>query len=489
MARGSGYDQGQGVEVALREFAPDLDPTSPGILTNITGAIPTVKGFRAMPGKVPYSLPLPAAVCGAIRAHYSNGAMQVFAGTPTHLYRIDPIVGTTLRTPDEFDTAQTFTIFTTPTPADPAIIRPMANSGWRFFQFGDDVIAVARNNTPQVSSGTSTGITQFAPLGGITPGTVPWGATCGISCAGFAFLFSGQQWFCSAAGVDNVWTADIQTLAANGILYDVPGEITGAASFYRTVIVFKQHAVWLGSFVGAPNSWQFQLISNTTGTFSQECIVPLPDAVAFLGVDDFYITTGSVPIRIPNSLKEWFFATADPDLLAYTQGHYDQTDATIYWHAISRAAAGTLVPDFFVSYNVRAKRWGMGELNVACIATCLFAETQVQHFDEHDVCFTMTGAPQPMSLTTGYYGIPSRLTQLFRVRAKWTTRPNLQTLHAFYTNTLGVPNIEAEPTPQLGLDDWFNLRQYARYHQLVLTTTGDAELSALAYEARTGGVR
>ncbi len=40
--------------------------------------------------------------------------------------------------------------------------------------------------------------------------------------------------------------------------------------------------------------------------------------IAFLGTDDFYITTGSTPQRIPNNLKEWFFATANRDRLRLT---------------------------------------------------------------------------------------------------------------------------------------------------------------------------
>ncbi len=229
----------------FRDFAPDQALDTPGIILDAFAAQPTIKGFAAMPSPTVFGSALPAAPQGATVAYYSTGMSSVIAGTATKLYRY--VSGA----PVETAGGQTFA----PT------------TRWRFFQFGDDTTNL-----------------------------------------GTAFLFKDAQWNVAAAGFDNNWVPNIQTLAATNTLYDYPGPILAAAPFYGTVIAFKQSAMWLGSFVGPPSSWSWNLISNDTGTWNQESLIILADGIAFLGNDDFYLTSGSVPTRIPNNLKEWFFA-------------------------------------------------------------------------------------------------------------------------------------------------------------------------------------
>ena len=473
MARGGNYSQGQGESIPLGGFAPDKPPHTPGIILDASNAMPTIKGYRAMSSPTAYlgSAALPATPNGATVAYYSTQVSSVIAGTATKLYR--------LSAGGVWNDATGGTVFA-PT------------SRWRFFQFGDDVIAIANGVSPQVANG-STG--TFAALAG----TPPTNATTGATTLGTAFLFPGAQWFASASGLDNNWVANVQTLAANGTLYDYPGPILGAAPFYQTMIAFKQAALWVGRAVGPPNSWAWTLISNDTGTWDQEAIIILPDGIAFLGTDDFYITAGTVPSRIPNDLKEWFFTNADKAQLANTFAWYDELNSTLYWHFVSLNTPFATVCDQFVSYNIRAGRWCRGHLITPCVPWPNTSPTirQGLYFDNNNVLQQLSGAAGAASVLTGFVGDSNRLSQLFRVRSTFNlgvggngpVAPTTKTLRALHVNSLSDSPTPSPAPPVLGTDGWFNLRQTDRYHQVEIGWRGDAEVIDVTFEARPAGIR
>ena len=273
-------------EIPMADFQPDSSPTTPGIIIDAQGAFPSTNGFQCLnsPMAVPVAHVPPANPIGMALAYFSDGTAAVYAASPTNIYNIVYNASGVLTSGawSECDNGQTFA----------------ATSRWKFFQFGDDVIAVAAGVAPQVASGSAG---QFSALAG----SPPFGATDGVSAGGVAFLFKGQQWFSSATGADNSWVPNIQTQAGTGFLYDFPGPETACATLYRNIIVFKQNAIWLGQFQGQSTApWSFQLISDFTGTWGQGCICLLPNSIAFIGTDDFYLTTGYTPQAIPNKLKE-----------------------------------------------------------------------------------------------------------------------------------------------------------------------------------------
>ena len=468
MPRSSPYFQGDGREIPFGNFAPDGDPTAPGILLDAQGAMPTIKGFRAMASPVAFGAPLPQLPTGGIVAYYSSGVSSLIVGTASHLYRY---------------------IGGVPTQADVGGAVGVPSGRWRFFQFGDDVIACAANQAPLVATGPT------GTFGALT-GSAPFGATVGCTAQGTALLFAGALWYSSAPSTDNNWTPSPQTLAATGQLYDYPGPVVAAVSFYNTVIAFKEVAIWLGQFIGPPDSWSWQLISDMTGTWCQESAVVLSDSVAFVGSDDFYETSGNVPQRIPNQCAEWFFQQANPAYLSNINGWYDEARSTLYWHFVSNAAPYTGVPDRFVSYNKRSRRWCTGYLNTPTIpAPPLFSAPNgaAIYFDINNVPQQLSGPAGPMRLTSGYLGDPDRLTQAFRWRPKYNfgqaIYPTSQSLAAFHTNVLGVAPTPSPTVPQLGGDGWFNFRQNDRWHQMSLATQGDCEVISYSYEGRLAGIR
>lgn len=461
------YSVGNAQELDFKDYAPDLSPVTPGILLDMDGFEPTIKGFRARPTPVTYAPALPGTVTpiGGYVALFSDTSTKVYAASANDIFRLDGATWTNVATG-----------FT-------------ATSRMRFAQFGDDVIAVANNISPLVATGPG------APFSLLT-GTPPDNATNVVSVSSLVFMTVSDVWYNSAVGSDNNWTPNIQTLAATGQFTDFPGPVVALAPLFRNVIVFKEGSMLLGQLIGGTSIWSFQLLSDETGALCQEAVVLLPESVAFIGQDDFYVTNGNTPQRIPNNLKEWFFETADPNELGNMLSWYNHHTSVIYWHFVSTSPVVAHQPDLWVAFNVRAGRWAKGRLTTYFVIPVTVGHHPSLHgglfFDVNKVLKTWTGDPGQAFIKTGYVGDPGRLSQVYRLRPKYNvypTGPSLPDLVIpFHTNILGqVPTQDAAAAR--GNDGWHYFRCYDRYHQVQISTNGDSEIVGAAMEMRVGGVR
>ena len=467
-------------ELQIYDFAPDLafdmsQQQGGVILVDMDQAQPTVKGYQTLNSAQPYvATPLPELPLGATLDYFSTRETQVFAGGAMHLWRA---FGNTWVQADLLG-AGSFG----------------AAARWRFAQFNDDVLAFnASVGPPQVATG-ALGI--FAPLGGAPPQHV----TTGLAVNGQVLAFSGTNWYASALGNDNNWTPDIQTQAGAGTLYDFPGDIVACAPIYRNVVVFKQGAAWIGSYVGGEAVWSFQLISDLTGTWCQESVIVLPDCVAFVGIDDFYTTSGYAPQRIPNNVKEWFFDQADPNNFQNMLSRYDPNHAVAYWYFVSKAPAVANTPDRYVGYNTRTGRWAAGYLVTPYVPAPNFQGGVLTglYFDQSNVLQTWTGMPGVSTYTTGFFGTPGVFSQIMRAKPVYYVAPQYATVQPYHVTNLGGPVVTG-PSSVLGSDGWYYFRQYDRWHQFKINMVGPgviepnvqtgAEISARDLDYRAGGLR
>ena len=458
------YQPGNGKDIAVGEFAPDMDSTTPGIILDAIGAYPSSAGYRPLPQTAVIGAALDGLPLGSFLAYYSDETTRLFAATTTGIYYLNGAVWT--------------------------VSLSITLSGVvNFTQFGDDVLMVA-NLAGGVYIAAAKGTTFAAIV------TSPANATTIISVSAQALAFAGANWYSSASGNDALWTPNVATLSATGVLYDAPGPVVGASALYRTALAFKKNSIFLGTQSGPPFSWSWDVISGETGTWGQGCIIEMTDSVAFVGLDDFWITSGYAPQRIQNSVKSWFFDNADPNYMASIQGWYDASQAILYWHFVSTIAPITGVCDMFVSYNVRAKRWCNGHLSLSSVPYFSRAATQIPlptsahkpiFIDGAKVPRQFSGSAGPMSILSGYYGLSARKTQLMRLRPKYTTYPASETLAIFHLETLGKGDQSTE-NPVLGTDGWWNMGQTDRYHRWMVQTKGVTELVGWTPELRIAGV-
>jgi len=244
---------------------------------------------------------------------------------------------------------------------------------WRFAQFGNDTIAVNGTDLPQAITNLGS---AFTPLGGLPPV-----AKYVAAANNFVLLFnlsSGAltptSWWTSAIGNDADWAPDIATQSVNGFLDDTEGEITGAMSLGRDVVVYKERAMYLFEYSGPPIVWQSRIISRRSGALSQDAVVDIGGVHVFMGYDDFYLYDGSgVPQRVPSPVREFLFQRDDSRSLDRNYGYavagrYDRVLDVIFWHypslamSVNQTDPPTL--DRWIAWAPGRKRWCIGAQNV-----------------------------------------------------------------------------------------------------------------------------
>jgi hypothetical protein len=474
------FVSGKPIDMLLGDFAPDYPSAMEGKLLNLLdmqGAIPTIAGSRARNAPLPYAPALPETPLGGYVALYASGALSVLAGGPNYLWRLVANAWTPIGGPY-------------------GVTQP-----WNFTQFNDDVIAFNGSLTaPQVAAGSGG---MFGNLGGSPPANM----FTGISVGGVLVGYVGPGWANSAAGTDNNWTPNVQTQAGTGTLYDYPGNVVAAASFFRMQIVFKPASMYILSYIGQDTIWQNQLASNATGTWGQGCVCVGPEAVYFIGNDDFWMTQGYAPTRLqglngPNGVKQWFFRNVyrdqnnNPIYLANTCSWYDPENAVVNWYWVSNQAPFAGVPDRVLSYNTRSNRWAADYLNTKyVIPNTQPGLTSGLYFDTSNVLQSWRGTPTVMGLLTAYFGDSSNRTQLLKAKPQYLASesnqiglPTSQALTPLSVDVLGQTD-RAGDAGVLGVGGWFMCRDTNRYHRLHHVTTGPTEIMGWSYEGRLAGTR
>jgi hypothetical protein len=484
--------------VPVRGFAPDVDPTEPGVLTACVGYIPSTKGMKAAPAKVSVGLAALASACrGSAVLLLLDRSRRLFAGTATNLYEAGSSTWT-----DVSRAVGTYTLG--------------ADATWRFAQYGNVSLAAQKGDKIQfsVSSGDFDNITA-APRASI------------VEVVGqhvFAFdINDGSDrpsgWKTSALGDYTDWTSAVATNAYDGNLVSTPGPIVAGRRLADGVVAYKHKAMYLGTFQGPPIGWAWQEVSDTAGALSHEVVVPITtqnggQAHVFMGDDDFYFYDGSRPVRIGTPVKDWVFARLNREYNHKSTALHDPINALIYFFYVSNNSGdGSL--DSAIVYNYRAERWGVDDRVIEAVAHFVsngqtYGDFQTAYstyanvpsgpyglfvvdttpvpaiFDATHTLYALSGTAGTCSFTTGDIGDGVQFTSLNRLRVRWITKPSSATLLNYYRNELGEtlnPDMAVAMT-----NSHFDLLREARWHRGTVETIGDAEVTALQPEVEAGGL-
>src|SRR3954464_12419945 len=121
--------------VELMGYAPDADPTVPGVITSASGVVPSLRGMKGAPGLATVGMATLAATCvGAALLTKLDGTTRLIAGAPQKLYEAGASTWT------DVSRASTYTTGTTGT--------------WRFAQQANVSFAANGADTVQASSGS-----------------------------------------------------------------------------------------------------------------------------------------------------------------------------------------------------------------------------------------------------------------------------------------------------------------------------------------------
>lgn len=481
-------------------YAPDLDSRTPGILTDCTALVPSLKGMKGAPSPQNTLLPALAAACrGASVGRKLDNTTRFFAGTATKLYE----AGTSS--------------WTDRTRASGGDYNLGSDNRWRFAQLSDTALAVAKSEILQSSSsGAFANAAADAPKAAVVE-----------VANGFVFLFDVNDqgavydsadrpngWW--AARAVATWTPSVANEAYTGDLTSTPGKIRAGRRFGNSIIAYKDRSMYLGSYVGQ-SGWSFDLIPGEAGAVSQEVVVdvgtPESPMHIFMGFDNFYRYDGSRPVTIGSPLKETVFGELNKGYSYACQALHDRVNSLIYFFY---PVGSSIVTDKGVVYNYRTDKWGRHDLSVQ--ATVEYINAGITYDDlgtyyatyndmpnaSYDAAFWSAGYPSPAifntlhrvqtldgvtqasTMITGDYGSDEFLSLLSRVQPLFTTKPTTGEMTNYYRENLG-DDLTQDQTVEMDSLGRFDVLRSSRWHRASFSFTGNVEMPGIRAEMQEDG--
>jgi hypothetical protein len=481
------------VIVKLLGFAPDADETIPGVLTNCSGVVPSLKGMKGAPSPADTGMASLNATCqGSALLTKLDGTTRLIAGTKLKLYEGGNSTWTDVSRAASYTTAGT--------------------GAWRFAIQGN--VAFAANGADTLQASVSSG--AFSCVAGAPAANIVETVGKFVFAIGTPTNANGVQW--SALGDYTSWAASIATQAGSDTLTATPGGNTAGRRFGNTIVIYKKNSMYLGVYVGPPNIWEFTLIPGSAGAMSQEVVVnigtPENPIHLFMGEDDFYRYDGARPVRVgTNRIKRQVFTELVQSRYYACKALHDPKNSLVYFYY---PIIDSVLPGRAVVYNYLTDQWGrdvdrqieaateyiaasvtydgLGSLyatyadfaNVSYDLAFLGA-TQISPavFNTNHQIKTMTGPAGATSLTTGDYGDPSKVTTVNRVVPIFLQEPTSATLTNQYRMRTGS-TLASDVTTALS-SGAFDFVRDARWHRLQMNFTGDWEMTGFTPEWERSG--
>jgi hypothetical protein len=486
--------------VPLIGYGPDLDPTTPGVLTNCSSFIPSLKGMEGAPSPQNTPLPALAAACvGAAAARKLDNTVRLFAGSATALYE------------------SASTSWTDRTRAAGGAYALASDNRWRFAQRADVSFAAAKSDILQSSSAGA-----FAN----NAANAPKAAVVEIA-NGFIFLFDVNDqgaiydstdrphgWW--AAKTSGTWTPSVANEAYTGELTSTPGKCRAGRRFGNGIVAYKDQSMYIGFYKGQ-QGWDFTLVPGLSGAPSQEAVVDVgtidnPMHI-FMGYEDFYVFDGSRPVSIGNPLSKTVFAELNRQYSYACQALHDRVKKRIYFFY---PVASSSVPDKCVVYNYKTGKWGRDDRSVEAAVEYIAAGLTYDDlgasygkYDDlpgmsYDFAFlaagsstpaifntahriqTLDGAAQASAMTTGDAGADEGLLLLSRVQPLFLRKPTLGQMTNFYRDNLGAA-LTQDQTVSMDSKGRFDVLRSANWHRAQFSFTGDVEIPSVRAELEPDG--
>ena len=466
------------MKVRFAGFAPDVDQTTKGIFTDCDQIIPTVKGFKSAPAPVSTALAAAAgAVTGAALIKKLDNSIRLFLGSSAKIEEATSVTALTDRS-----AAGGYT----------------GTNTWRFAQFGDVTMAT---NKAQLIQSSTTG--AFATVAGSPQ-------AAGLETVGqFVFAFDTidgtygtrpDGWWCSALSDYTSWTPSIATQATVGRLTSAPGPITAAKRIGDGLVLYKERAMYLGSYIGPPAIWSFQELPGPVGCSSHEAVVSIGTAHYFPGYDDFYVFDGARAVSLNAPVKNWFYADASKANLSSIKGLLDIEKSLIYWYYPQEGSTSITRG---IVYNYKTNQWALAHRTIETVVYhdaagityddlgglySTYADLPNIPYDSFyqagrptpaivntsHVVQTLTGVTNTSYITTGDYGDESVFVTPRRVRPRFAQSPTSSTLVNYYREELG-DSLTTDYTTTL-TDGKYDFMRSSKWHRFRFNMVGNHEI-------------
>jgi len=456
----------------LAVWAPDADPTTPGIMTDVEGLIPTSRGYApdfSLASGITYTQTLPAQCRGAgLVQQAGNFDAEVVAGTASNIY--------VLKAGGLILASRSSPAYTT--------VTDTQTDGWRFGAFGATALAISYNNALQSTANLIT--TPFADISGGPTGAGTMAISANFVVVGnisdAAWPYVDGYWTCALQDVTD-WVPDVATFASRGRLMQTPGAIVRMIAFGDDIIAFKSNSIVRGTFTGDPSvPWAWRVVSTEVGLVSHDAVCEAENVLYWLAADGFYAYNGGSIRRIESAPWEWFKGRAGLGGTIRAIAQWDVIRRVVRWYfedSIQTAPIG--VYQGGIAYHPGSDQWGRFASDATAVATAA-AETVPSVASAarsrpnvplvfEATTFKVQAYRGPVGLSTfstHYVGDDERVTVLTgaRVRMIGTAVNALCLPRIRQTLDDGVSPWTIEPAVLRTADGRYDMHISARWHQL-----------------------
>lgn len=479
----------------LLGFLPDADPTTPGVITACTNFIPYVNGMKGAPAAVtPSGVPALGAACiGAAVVTKLDDSRRIFAGTTTAIYELVAGVWT-----DRSAFAY----------------AGGADTRWSYAQFGDSTIAANLSDYIQRSTTGAFATIATAPKAKIVFSVGSFVMALNTNDATYGV--QPDRWWCCGTYDDTTWTPSLSTLATTARLVSTPGQITAGGRLGEYAIAYKDKAIYLGQFVGAPSVWDWiQVPGGEAGCVGQDAWCDVGGAHFIVGSDNFYLFDGSRPAVIgTGEIRQWFYDNSEPSYRYKTKCVFDRQNDTVW---IFFCSVGASTNDQAIAYHMRSKQWGRATYTNEAALNYVAAGVTIDDLTTYSATIdglssysfdsqfwlsggkslalfnsshqlqSITGDSVSSGFTTGDIGDDDRTSLLTRARLRYAPgfTPTTSTAQANGKMNLG-DSLTAGPLSSASSGK-FDLLQEARFHRIDYAFTGPVRVLAASADLSATG--
>lgn len=479
--------------VPLLGFAPDLDPITPGVLTDCTHLIPNERAMQAAPSAVDGVTGLSAlgAACrGAAVVVRLNGSRRTFAATQTDIFELTGTSWTDVCT---------------------TALTGSSENRVMFAQFGDTTLAT--NDTEAILSATSGNFTAIAgaPKARIVIAVPKF--VVAMNTNDGTYGDSPDRWWCSEFENASGWAPSVNTQCATERIIESGGEITAGLPFGSGFVAYKSRAMYLASYSGPPSVFVLQRVPGEQGCVGPEAVCDIGGPHVFVGEDNIWLFDGSRPVPIGNEIRQWFYNDLSPTYRYRTIVTYDRNNGRVWVFYPSTISTGN--PDSAVVYHIGRQKWGRSNRSVEAALNFVTPgltwdtlntvastwdtlpnipwDSQAWQaggralgvFNTSHQLKILTGSGENSGMTTGDLGDDDAVTFLNGVRLRFLTEPTTAT--ATGQTKMGAGQAATAASTSTMIDSKFPLTQAGRWHRFSFLFTGNTEVTGIRINGKQAG--
>jgi hypothetical protein len=458
--------------------------------------IPYENGMCGAPAPTtPGSTPALAAECrnAAVLTNLSD-TRRVFAGTQTKMYELTGGAWSDISRAGNYAGG--------------------TETRWSFAQFGNS--ALCSNKVEAINRSTGAAFADIA--------TAPK-AKIIFSVGAFVMALNVDDgtdkpdgWHCCAAFDETDWTAAVSTQATKGRLVSTPGAIVSGGRMGEYAIAYKERAIYVGQYVGAPAVWDWvQVPGGDAGCIGQDAWCDVNGAHFIVGQDNFWSFDGTRPQPVgDNQIRQWFFNNSDSTYRYKTKCIYDRQNNRVW---VFFAGIGSTTCDKCIVYHVVTKQWGKADQSIEAVLNYVASGVTIDGLAS--ISSTIDGLPD-IPFDSQYWQAGGRALSTFNTSHQLQLQTGTSASSGFTTGdtgddegvstvqgarlryAAGYAPVSATATGYYKMNEGdslttgnsgamangkFDMRQTGRFHRQSFSFTGDVRVTGISLRVVPTGAR